>query len=200
MSIYGNPIMIGGSGGGGGGNAWASLDAPSASVGADGDYYFQLSDKAINYSFDNIATNPSGGWEFRVNASLRIVGVRVFSLKNLSGKTVTFGTATGTVLKSVTLDYVANEWVDAVFDEPVVIEPNVNYVVLANPEESRSLKWMNRPTMTTSRLTYVTGRTGSFPGSQEGNVAYSVDLILGSPPYGFQTQYYKSGGTWSEVT
>ena len=43
MSIYGNSVMLGGSGGGGGDkNAYASLSAPGAAVGQNGDYYFQL--------------------------------------------------------------------------------------------------------------------------------------------------------------
>ena len=190
MSIWGNPVMMGGSGGGGGGgNAWAYDTPPTSGIGSNGDYYFELRSGA-NPACANDPTNNAnsvGGWEFKANAVLDIVGVRVYVRSAQTGK--------------VTADLTANEWTEVMFDTPVTLTANTNYVVMAEANSS-TMKYQTRPGLTTNDLTYVTGRYGTFPGNTDSGNAYSADVLYGAstPPYRVKKQYYKTGGTWTEVT
>ena len=205
MSIWGNPVMMGGSGGGGGGgNAYAYDTPPTSGIGSNGDYYFELLSGTIPACANEPDRNASsvGGWEFKANAAIDIVGVRVYVRSAQTGMIIKFGTASGTVLKEVTADLTANAWTEVMFDTPVTLTANTNYVVLANVNSS-TMKYQNNPALTTNDLTYVTGRQGSsFPGSTESGVAYSADVLYGAttPPYKVKKEYYKTGGTWTEVT
>lgn len=204
MSIWGNPVMMGGSGGGGGGgNAWAYGTPPTSDIGSNGDYYFELR-SGVNPACANDPTNNAnsvGGWEFKANAVLDIVGVRVYVRSAQTGKVIKFGTASGTVLKEVTADLTANEWTEVMFDTPVTLTADTNYVVMAEASTD-TMKYQTRPALTTNDLTYVTGRYGTFPGSTDSGNAYSADVLYdaSTPPYRVKKEYYKTGGTWTEVT
>lgn len=203
MSIWGNPVMMGGSGGGGGGgNAWAYDTPPTSGIGSNGDYYFELRSGTNPACANDPSSNANsvGGWEFKANAAIDIVGVRVYVRSAQTGKVIKFGTASGTVLKEVTADLTANEWTEVMFDTPVTLTANTNYVVLAAASSS-TMKYQTNPVLTTNKLTYVTGRYGSFPGTTDSGNAYSVDVLYStSAPYGVKKEYYKTGGIWTEVT
>ena len=205
MSIWGNPVMMGGSGGGGGGggNAWAYSTPPTSGIGSNGDYYFELRSGTNPACANDPSSNANsvGGWEFKANAAIEIVGVRVYVRSAQTGKVIKFGTASGTVLKEVTADLTANEWTEVMFDTPVTLTADTNYVVIAEVN-GNTMKYQNSPALTTNDLSYVRGRQGSsFPGSTESGVAYSVDVLYSaSAPYRVKKQYYKTGGTWTEVT
>lgn len=205
MSVFGNAIMLGG-----GGNAvsyYASTVPPASAIGENGDYYMELSDAAYSPAFANDpssnASSASGGWEFRTNAAINILGVRAYVRSSMTGKTIQFGTSSGTVLKTVTVDLAANQWTEVLFDEPVALTSGTNYVVLITAN-SGTLKYQTNPALTTDKLTYVRGRYGNFPGSQESGTAYSVDVLYESgasePPYPVKKEYWKTGGVWTEVT
>ena len=202
MSIYGNPIMIGGSGGGGGGNAWASLDEPSASVGANGDYYFHLvnrtpalaSDASIN------ASTAAAGWEFTANDSVTIVGARAKARSSYTA-TIKFGFPDGTVLAEKNIDLESGVWVSISFDNPITLTVNQSYIIMVLGNSNTFYYSPSTPVLTTNKLSYVQGRYGSFPGTTESISYYNVDVLIGSeePPYTADRQYYKTGGVWVQV-
>lgn len=66
MSIYGNPVMLGGSGGGSGGSGWYyGTSTPSSSLGSTGDLYVQYKQKTAFdgniYNFSLIITRALRG-------------------------------------------------------------------------------------------------------------------------------------------
>lgn len=133
-------------------------------------YIYALRD---NPTYESLQDN--GGWEFTANSAVKIVGVRGIVRSNQANKTIKFGTASGTVLKEVTVNLEANKWFYAYFDSPVTLESGTNYVIKL---ASAGLTYQANPPLTTNALTYVRGRFGSgFPGSQESGAAYSVDVL-----------------------
>lgn len=182
-------------------NAYVSETPPSNSVGNDGDYYFELNSDtvpAIASTFPNYAS-AVGGWEFKANTARNIVGARVYVASAQTGKII-FGTASGTILKEITVNLAENEWTEVLFDEPVVLTIDTNYIIMAKVN-GWTMMYKRNPELTTTSITYVTGRQGpEFPGTTESSVAYSVDVLYGaSIPYSVKNEYYKSGGNWTEV-
>lgn len=207
MSVFGNAIMLGA--GGAAVSYYAYTNPPTSEIGEDGDYYMELSDAACSPAFANDPANnansSSGGWEFKANDSINIIGVRAYVRSDMTGKTIQFGTSSGTVLKAVTVDLTANQWTEVLFDEPVTLTTGINYVVMIVLAGSSTLKYQTNPVLTTDKLTYVRGRYGAFfPGTTESGTAYSVDVLYDSgiaePPYLIKKEYWKTGGAWTEVT
>ena len=202
MSIYGHPIMIGASGGGGGGNAWASLDAPSASVGEDGDYYFHLAKgtPALSGEATTNASSAATGWEFTANDSVTIVGARAKARSSYTA-TIKFGLPDGTVLAEKSIGLENGVWVSISFDNPIPLTVNQSYIIMVLGNSNTFYYSQYRPSLATNKLSYVQGRYGSFPGTSESQSYYNVDVLIGTgePPYTADRQYYKTGGVWTTV-
>jgi len=204
MSIYGNPVMLGGSGGGGGsGNAYAYSVPPTASVGENGEYYFELDASStisgLKSEPNDTANTGTAGWEFTANENLTVVGVRGFARSSYTG-TIKLAGSSGTVLAEKSVSLVADTWVSAMFDTPVTLSSGNNYIIMLFGS-SGTLKYQRNPS-TATQITYVRGRYGSLPGTAETGTAYSVDILIEGnvqPPYPVKTQYYKTGGVWVPV-
>lgn len=197
------PVTVNVSGGGGGGNAYAETTPPSASVGQNGDYYFELNNSVtingLQGEPNEYANTGTAGWEFTANANLTILGVRGYALLPYTG-TIKLADSSGTVLaeKSVSLD--ANTWVSVMFDAPVTLTAGSNYIIMLFGNKN-TLMYQRNPTVA-SQITFVCGRYGSLPGNTETGTAYSVDIIIqgnSNPPYPVKKQYYKTGGVWVTV-
>lgn len=201
MSIYGNPVMLGGSGGGGGGNAWASFDAPSASVGQNGDYYFHLlkGTPALSSEATTNASTAAAGWAFVANESINIVGARAKARSSYTA-TIKFGLPDGTVLAEKNIDLENGLWVSISFDNPITLTVNQSYIIMVLGDQNTFYFNYGKPTLATNKLSYVQGRYGSFPGTAESQSYYNVDVLIGGePPYTADRQYYKTGGVWVPV-
>lgn len=204
MSIYGNPVMLGGSGGGGGsGNAYAYTVPPTASVGENGEYYFELNASGGNGiasgSLTGGANTGIAGWEFTALSSFSVIGLRGYARQAYTGTLVLGTTSAQLVSKSV--QTIANDWAEVMLDEPIQLTAGTNYIVMlfGNPS---TLSYNTASGLTiNSKLSYVCARYGSFPGNTEANNVYSADIIIGGgiPPYPIRTQYYKTGGVWVAV-
>ena len=198
--LIGKPA--GGGGGGSGGNAWASPDAPSASVGADGDYYFHLVNgtPALASEAQLNASTAVAGWEFGANESITIVGARAQARSSYTA-TIKFGLPDGTVLAEKNIDLKNGAWATILFDNPITLTANQDYIIMVLGNGNTFYYSPNRPTLATNKLSYVRGRYGSFPGTEESLSYYNVDVLIGSgePPYTADRQYYKTGGVWVEV-
>jgi len=192
----------GGGGGGSGGNAWASLDEPSASVGADGDYYFHLVNgtPALASEATTDASTAAAGWEFSANESITVVGARAKARSSYTA-TIKFGLLDGTVLAEKNIDLENGDWVTVLFDNPITLTANQDYIIMVLGNQNTFNYSSSRPTMATNKLSYVRGRYGSFPGTAEPGSYYNVDVLIGSgePPYTADRQYYKTGGVWVAV-
>lgn len=193
-----------GGGGSSGGNAWASLDAPSSSVGVDGDYYFHLGKgvPALYSEAPRDATTPAAGWQFVANEAIQIVGARAKARSTYTG-TIKFGRSSdGTVLAEKNIDLVNNAWVSIIFDNPITLTVNQNYIIMVLGNENTFFYSQYAPTLRTDKISYSQGRYGSFPGTPEAKSYYNVDVLIGSgePPYPIDTEYYKTGGLWVPVT
>jgi len=206
MSIYGNPVVLGGSGGGGGGsgNAFASLNAPTAADGENGQYWFQL--REIGYK-DGTTLNPTdnasvsiGGWEFTANSAITICGARAYTRTSYTG-TVKLAYSNGTVLAEKSISLEAGRWVYVLFDSDVTLTAGNNYIITLFGNSGTLV--YTRSATTDASISYVKGRYGGLPGTSESGVLYGVDVLIKSeaqPPYPLKKQYYKSGGIWTEVT
>lgn len=205
MSIYGNPVMLGGSGGGGGGdgNAYAYLRAPTSADGENGQYWFQLTTEdyyALKSDPTQNANTGIAGWEFTANSAITVVGLRAKVLGSYTA-TIKLAESNGTVLAEASVSTVYDQWVDVALETPITLTAGSNYIVMLFGQ-ALTLRYQNSPA-TVSSLTYVRGRYGGLPGSTENGTCYSCDIIIqghNQPPYPVSKQYYKSGGTWSEVT
>lgn len=203
MSIYGNPVMLGGSGGGGGGggNAYAYLRAPTSADGENGQYWFQLyaSGYGANFNPTDNASVASGGWEFTANSAITVTGARAKVRKTSYSGTVKLADSSGNVLAEKTISLVAGDWASVDFDAPVTLTAGQNYIIMLFGN-SGTLTYTRLATAISS-ITYVRGRYNGLPGTQESGIWYGVDILIQAyPPYPVSKQYYKSGGTWSEVT
>lgn len=182
--------------------AYVYEEPPESDFGNDGDYYFYLNIGmgSISEATWSSSSENNGGWEFTATDYPTILGVRGYSRVSESGKIIKLGTTSGTVIKEVSIDLIAGKWVDVYFEEPFYPEEETNYVIKIN---TTGLCYIRNPVLTTNEITYIRGRYGSsMPGSSESNVCYSVDLLIEkpNPPYTVAGEYYKSNGTWTEVT
>lgn len=197
------PVTVNVSGGGGGGNAYTDTVPPPASLGENGDYYFELyNSQVINglQSEPNLTANTgTAGWEFTANENLTICGARGYARSSYIG-TIKLANSSGTVLAEKSVSLVENTWVNVEFDNPVALTAGNNYIIMLFGNYN-TLRYQQNPA-TASQVTYVRGRYGSLPGSSENRTAYSVDILIQralNPPYSFKTQYYKTGGVWVTV-
>ena len=202
MSIYGNPVMLGGSGGGGGGgNAYAYIAPPSASVGENGDYWFELYNTitGLRSEPNNSANTGVAGWEFTANEDITVIGARGLASSSYVG-VIKLSDISGTVLAEKSISLVANSWVNVEFDNPVTLTAGNHYIIMLFGNGG-TLKYTRNP-IVASQITYVQARYGSLPGSTESGTAYSADILIqksSNPPYPVKTQYYKTGGEWVAV-
>lgn len=187
---------------GGGGNAWASLDEPSASIGQNGDYYFHLVNGTPALASEAItnASTAAAGWEFGVNESIAVVGARAKARSSYTA-TIKFGLLDGTVLAEKSIDLENDSWVTVLFDNPITLTVNQDYIIMVLGNQNTFYYSSSRPTLATNKLSYVRGRYGSFPGTVEPQSYYNVDVLIGreEPPYMADRQYYKTGGVWVPV-
>lgn len=186
-----------------GGNAYANTIPPTASVGQDGDYYFELNNiitiNGLQSEPNSNANTGTAGWEFTANESLTILGARGYARSSYTG-TIKLADSSGAVLAEKSVSLVANAWTSVMFDTPVTLTSGSNYIIMLFGNSS-TLRYQNNPTVA-SQITYVRGRYGSLPGSSETGTAYSVDILIQgdqNPPYPLKTQYYKTGGAWVTV-
>lgn len=187
----------------GGGNAYADTVPPPASLGENGQYYFELCNTQVINGLqsepDENANTGTAGWEFTANENLIIVGARGYARSTYTG-TIKLADTSGTVLAEKSVSLVANGWVSVMFDTPVTLTAGSNYIIMLFGN-SKTLRYQTNPTVA-SQITYVRGRYGSLPGSMETGTAYSVDILIQdslNPPYPLKTQYYKTGGVWVPV-
>lgn len=187
----------------GGGNAYVDTVPPPASLGENGQYYFELNNTQVINGLQSepneYANTGIAGWEFTANENLTILGARGYALSSYTG-TIKLANASGTVLAEKSVSLLAYTWAIVTFDTPVTLTAGSNYIIMLFGN-SRTLRYQTNPTVA-SQITYVRGRYGSLPGSSENGTAYSVDILIqGSrnPPYPFKTQYYKTGGVWVTV-
>ena len=202
MSVWGNPVMMGGSGGGGGssGNAWVGSSVPGASLGENGQYYFQVLPGTMATTFDpnSNATVAIGGWEFTANTAITVIGARAKVRSSSYNGTVKLADSSGNVLAETGISLVAGEWVIVEFETPVSLTAGQNYII-ALYGNAQTLVY-TRSATTIGSISYVRGRYGGLPGTQESNVRYGVDIMVQSdPPHLIHAQYYKSSGAWTQV-
>lgn len=184
------------------GNAYACTVPPTASVGQNGDYYFELNDTVAGLQREpnNWAQTDTAGWEFTVNEDITVSGARGLSRSSSYVGTIKLADVSGTVLAEKDVSLVAGAWVSVDFDNPVALTAGNNYIIMLFGQPS-SLMYQHNPT-TVPQITYVQGRYGGLPGSAENGTAYSADILIQgarNPPYPFKTQYYKTRGEWGRV-
>lgn len=123
------------------------------------------------------------GWAFTIGSKdVRVVGLRA---KLPAAQTVTgnLWSAAGTLLASCTIAVISGQWVEALFDTPVVLEANTQYIVSCYNSANRYASTVSAFTYNAKIASVQGGRyistKGSFPANSEANNMYPlIDIVI----------------------
>ena len=176
---------------------------PVASNMYEGQQYIQyeniaLFDTALNWPSGGSNSNTSRvGWEFTVTNEITVLGLRC-RLRNNDVVSMVLGD-TSTVFRTISDVSIStpNAWTDALFDQPIVLQPGTNYIIqVISPNKFISYTY-DSSIVDNDNIVYVCGRHSSYPGTQEANSIYTVDLLIstGSTIDTIIASWYKLNGT-----
>ena len=182
---------------------------PPASLGSDGDYYYQRAIFERNIKNVNTASiqgsqTAAYGTEFTVNQTVTVTHLlaRFTSTKQIK---LQIGTPTEMMAETETLTAKANTWIEVPLTSAIQLSPGINYIVKAVASSfPGSVAYVSSSSDLTydSKFSYVGARYGeSWPGTSEANVYPLVGFVyIGSDgTYKIAKQFLKSSGTWSEI-
>lgn len=148
-----------------------------------------LSQLITSITFNGSAFNSGDqwGWEFKANKQIKAIG---FRFQDFSGGNVTlrlWRVSDQTLLKTMSLDVLANAWNEVLFDALATLDLNANYIVTARNTAAVARSLKTAPitgTVLTTDVTYVASRTATggsdgFPNFQNNTTDLwgVVDLI-----------------------
>ncbi len=185
---------------------------PPASLGSDGDYYYQRDNlqrsiQSVNTSSINGSNERAYGTQFAVTEPVTVTHLFVRTTENRTGK-LKIGTISQILAETESAAFPANEWVEVPLQSPIQLSTNTNYLVKAVIDSTYS----------SGRVTYVRSRSnltynnkvsygGTYYGtSWPGTVDYSVYVVVGitfvdsNGLYRILKQFHKDAGLWSEIT
>ena len=199
-----SPVTVNVSGGGGSEGVYVGTGAPDASIGSDGDYYYQRAKKG-DYGYTSTPAQSSStsqtGYEFIANEAITISGLRALNANTSGTISLLLAQLDGTVLGRIDNVPVNGEWAMAYFDTPIQLTAGEHYIVQAI-RSGTGFKYQNKSsTVFNSKITGVQGRYGSLPGSIDSSNIYSADIIIANDDniYVVTNQYYKSSGAWEVI-
>lgn len=183
---------------------------PPASLGSDGDYYYQRtilarSIKSVNSSSIEGSYTSAYGVEFTVTEPVTVTHLFA-KTKNLRTGKLQIGTTSQILAETESVLFPANEWVELPLASPIQLSPGTNYVVKAvvtviqgTVAYVRSISNLTYD----SKFTYVRARYDtSWPGSAESGICplVGISYLTNDGVYKIRKQFYKSSGSWSEIT
>lgn len=123
------------------------------------------------------------GWAFTVGAEdVRVVGLRA-KLPAAQDITGNLWSNSGTLLSSCSITVVAGQWVEAFFNEPVMLNAHTQYVIScynnANRYYSKVSAFTYNPKIASVQGGRYTSTKGAFPTGSEVNEMYPlIDIII----------------------
>lgn len=184
---------------------------PPASLGNDGDYYYQRTNlehsiQSINESAITGSNSAAYGTQFSVTEAVTVKSVFAMTTENRTGK-LQIGTTSQILAETESVTFPANEWVEVPLASPIQLSTNTNYlvkVVIENSDTGRVAYVQNLTNLTyNSKVSFgVTYYGTSWPGTKD----YSAYVIVGitfmdsEELFRIHKQFHKASGTWSEIT
>lgn len=190
---------------GGSEGVYVGTGAPDASIGSDGDYYYQRANKG-EFGYTSTPAQDSNtsqtGYEFIANEAIEISGLRAYNTNTSETISLLLAQLDGTVLGRIDNVLVNGGWTMAYFDTPIQLTAGEHYIVQAIRNNGVGFKYQSKSsTVFNSKITGVQGRYGSLPGSTDSSNIYSADIIIATADsrYIVTRQYYKSSGAWEVI-
>lgn len=183
---------------------------PPDSLGSDGDYYYQRviftrSIQSVNISSIFGSNTTAYGTEFTVTQPVTVTHLFARTVGQRTGK-LQIGTTAEMLAETESVLFPANEWVEVPLESPIQLSTGTNYVVkvLVNSQPGY-VGYVNHISELTydSKFQYVRARYGSsWPGSSESGVCplVGISYLTNDGVYKIRKQFYKSSGSWSEIT
>lgn len=183
---------------------------PPASLGSDGDYYYQRamfarSIQSVNTSSIQWSQTVAYGTEFTVNQTVTVTSLFA---RNTGGRTMKLqiGTTSEILAETDNVTFPANEWVEVPLQSTIQLSPGINYIVKAVASTSPGyVAYVSSSSDLTydSKFSYVGARYGSsWPGTSESGIYPMVGVVYAGSDgtYRIAKQFYKASGSWSELT
>ena len=184
---------------------------PPASLGSDGDYYYQENNwkrsiKSVSGSIRGSNSNAYGN-EFTVTEQVTVTRLLAMTTENRTGK-LQLGTTSEILAETESVTFLANEWVEVTLVSPIQLAPGTHYVIKASIDSDYNngkIGWVVSYSQMTfdSKFSYVQARYGaSWPGTSESTNAVLVGICFleSDGLYRIRKQFHKSSGSWSEIT
>lgn len=183
---------------------------PPASLGSDGDYYYQRgiftrSIQSVNTSAISGSLTQGYGTEFTVNQPITVTHLLARFTSSRARK-LQIGTTNEMLAETENTMFPANTWIEIPLASVIQLTPGTNYIVKAVAgSEPGGVAYVSSTSDLTydSKFTYVRARYGtSWPGTSEANVHPLVGVVYsGSDGVSrIVKQFYKASGSWSEIT
>lgn len=188
--------------------------SPPSSLGSDGDYYYQRDNWQRSFQSVNASATIEGsntlayGIEFTVTEPLTVKSLFVMTKENRTGK-LQIGTTSEILAETESVTFPANEWTEVQLQSPIQLTTGTNYVVKAAVDTTYSYGriayvWHSPESVTyDSRFSYVRARYGTtWPGTSEtpNRVFVGVTFMDSDGLFRIHKQFYKTSGSWSEIT
>lgn len=186
-------------------------EPPPASMGLDGDYYYQRNNwlpsiKSVNMSQVNGSSSIAYGNEFTVTEQVTVTRLFAMTTENRTGK-LQLGTTSEILAETESVTFPANEWVEVALVSPIQLAPGTRYVVKASIDSAYNtgkVGWVTNVSSMSfdSKFSYVQARYGaSWPGTSESSngVLVGISYLESDGLYRIRKQFYKSSGSWSEI-
>lgn len=134
--------------------------------------------------------NTSGkyemGWQFTVNESISVWGLRVYlpDAQTVVGHLWDSGSS---AIRTVTIIAAANKWSEALFDTPVTLNPGTTYTISCYNESNRYYTQVSNVKLN-SKINYVSGvynsSRNSKPYNRETSYIYPfIDILINEKKY-----------------
>lgn len=182
---------------------------PPATLGSDGDYYYQRTD--LFHSIDSIndsaiagSTSKEYGTAFTVTEQVTVKSLFAMTTEANTGK-LQFGTSGQILAEIENVTFPAGEWVEVPLESPIQLSPNTTYVVkavIAAPSYGRIAILRSRSDLSYNNIvSYNRSYYGSsWPGTSDASTYPVVGITFETELFRIHKQFHKASGSWSEIT
>lgn len=197
-------VVVNVSGGGGSDGVYVGTDVPDASIGSNGDYYYQRELKG-EFGYTSTPAQNSGtsqtGYEFIANEAIAVLGLRALNIYASVTISLLLARLDGTVLGRIDNVQTNGGWTEAYFDTPIQLTAGEHYIVQAIRSSGTGFLYQSKSsTAFNLKITGVQGRYGGLPGSTDSSNIYSADIIIGAgDDYMVTKQYRKKSDEWVQI-
>lgn len=180
---------------------------PSASEGNNGDYYYlrtnNINGNAITFGSFNASSQSVSGWEFTPIINLHITKLKTYQRGSTTGSIGICNTSGNIIFETSTQSFTSGWNEIDISSSNIILAAGINYIIFTRLNSAGTMGYVNSSNVTvnTNYLTYVRGRYGSIPGTNESGILYSSNFefeITGNYYY-ITNQYIKENNIWVQL-